>query len=51
MAGRVVKTIQGDFVQGNNTINVSAEDMPAGILYYQLRTDNSVATKKMILVK
>lgn len=51
MAGRVIKIIEGDFVKGDNTITVSAEDMPAGILYYQLRTDNSIATKKMILVK
>lgn len=36
---------------GNYSVEFNAENLPSGIYYYQLKTDNLVQTKKMILLK
>ncbi len=52
VAGKVVKTIQGDFVQGFNQVEVSKSDLDAtGVLYYQLNTADFTATKRMVVLK
>ncbi|MFT7606823.1 MAG: hypothetical protein ACI8VT_004426, partial [Saprospiraceae bacterium] len=40
-----------DFAQGYNEVEISRADLSgAGVLYYQLDTENDSATKKMILI-
>ena len=51
VAGRVLKSINGDFAKGYHEVNINRSELNAtGVLYYQLDTDNNTATKKMILV-
>ncbi|MEM6320628.1 MAG: T9SS type A sorting domain-containing protein [Bacteroidota bacterium] len=52
MSGKVVKTIEGNYPKGFHQITLDGQTFQEqGIFYYQLATDNSVATKKMILLK
>ena len=52
VAGRVLKTVEGDFVIGYNEINLDRSELQSsGVLYYQLSTGTQTATKKMILLK
>ncbi len=49
--GRVLKLIEGDFTKGYHEINIENSELDGtGILYYQIKTNNNTATKKMILV-
>ena len=51
VSGRVLKVYSADFAQGYNEVEISrAELSGAGVLYYQLDTENDSATKKMILI-
>lgn len=50
--GRVLKLVNGDFAKGYHEVNISKTELSgAGILYYQLYTNEHTATKKMILVE
>jgi hypothetical protein len=49
--GRVLKLIEGDFAKGYHEVAINNSELNGtGILYYQLKTNNNTATKKMILV-
>ncbi|MFT4663765.1 MAG: hypothetical protein ACI9XB_000706, partial [Gammaproteobacteria bacterium] len=50
-SGRILKQIDGDFVKGYNSINLSKDALSPGLLYYKLITPNATATKKMIFLK
>jgi len=51
ISGQLVKTLDIDHV-GQGSLNISAENLPAGTYSYQLNVDGrSVSTKKMILSK
>jgi len=49
--GRTIKTINGSFNKGNNTITISRNELESGILFYQLDTPTDSAVKKMIVIK
>jgi len=36
---------------GYHSINFNASDLPSGVYFYQLRANNFVETKKMLLLK
>jgi len=51
LAGKEIKTIDGNFAKGYNTIVLESEDLNAsGVLYYQLESGSFTATRKMIIV-
>jgi len=51
LAGREIKTIQGEFAKGYNSVNIDRSEVNSvGLLYYQLNSEFGNATKKMILV-
>ena len=37
VAGRLVYTLKGDFVKGENVISLEKADLPTGVLVYSLR--------------
>lgn len=47
-AGRLLKDIKGDFVQGVNQIELRDEELPSGVLYYTFRSGKYSATRKMV---
>ncbi|MFZ4634487.1 MAG: T9SS type A sorting domain-containing protein, partial [Saprospiraceae bacterium] len=49
--GRIVKTINGAFNKGLNTISLNAAELESGVLFYQLDTPTHSASKKMVVVK
>jgi len=52
VAGKALKTIDGTYNKGYNTINLNVEDLKAtGVLYYQLHTQFGSVTKKMMVVE
>ena len=52
-AGRILKSVEGDYNKGFHTVNVNRNELAGGVgvLYYQLETDKRTATKKMILIQ
>jgi len=36
---------------GNYEVEFNGQDLPSGIYYYKIKTNNFTATKKMLLVK
>lgn len=50
VAGRAVKTVNGNFAKGFNQVEFNSNELPAGVLYYQLTAGNFSATKKMIVL-
>jgi hypothetical protein len=51
VAGRVLKTVEGEFAKGYNQVTINRSDLSAtGVLYYTLETATDSATKKMIMV-
>ncbi len=51
VSGKLLKTIEGDFVKGYNEVKLNSSQFEgAGVLYYQLDTPTDTATKKMILI-
>lgn len=50
VAGRALKTINGSYAKGFNQVEINSNDLPAGVLYYQLNAGNFSATKKMIVL-
>ena len=52
IAGRTVKTInQGTQTAGNYALDLNLSDLTSGTYFYTLKTENSQATKKLIIVK
>jgi hypothetical protein len=47
-AGRLLKTIKGNFVSGLNQVELQAADLPSGVLYYSFRSGKYAATRKMV---
>jgi hypothetical protein len=46
-----VKTVVGDFAEGNNAINFRKDDLgTSGVFYYELETSRHSDRKKMILI-
>ncbi|MCZ2100684.1 MAG: T9SS type A sorting domain-containing protein [Chitinophagales bacterium] len=49
MTGKVLKTISGQYVKGNNEIVLTANDFNAqGVMFYELESMGQKSTKKMI---
>jgi hypothetical protein len=51
VTGKVVKVIENEGERGYNVVTMRSEELPAGLLYYQLESGEYNATKKMILIK
>jgi hypothetical protein len=51
VTGKVVKVIESEGERGYNVVTMRSEELPAGLLYYQLESGEYNATKKMILIK
>ena len=52
MLGQQVSLIaNGKYDAGNHSIEYNASNLPSGIYFYTLRTDNFTETKKMMLIK
>lgn len=51
MAGKVIKTMKGDYSKGTHTITLERSDLPAnGLLYYQLESSAGKMTKTMLIL-
>ncbi len=51
-SGRTLKTVNGDYAKGMNTISVAKSDLQAvGVLYYKLETASNSAIRKMIIIE
>lgn len=51
LSGRCVKTLINEEKQaGNYTVNLNAKDLKAGIYFLQLKTDNSIITRKLTVL-
>ncbi|MEP6796349.1 MAG: T9SS type A sorting domain-containing protein, partial [Saprospiraceae bacterium] len=52
VAGKTLKTIEGDYKAGYNSIELTEKDIPAsGVLYYRLESGENSASKKMIILR
>lgn len=51
VTGKVVSTVKGQGQKGYNREVLNSTDMSAGVMYYQLDSNNFTATKKMIIIK
>lgn len=52
LLGREVAVLaDGNRNQGSYSVNFDASNLPSGVYIYQLKAENKVATKKMILIK
>ncbi len=52
VTGKLIKSYEGNYSKGLNQINITKSELNlAGVLYYQLETDQFNATKKMIIVE
>ena len=52
VSGKEIKNFEGDYNKGYNEVDVNASDLVSGnIYYYQLKTENNTATKKMVLLQ
>jgi Dockerin type I domain len=50
--GKVVKSFTNEYSKGLNTVKVDKDEIgPSGIYYYQLKTNEFTANKKMVLIK
>jgi Dockerin type I domain len=50
-AGRVLKTIEGNYLKGYNEIKIVKNELnTSGIVFYRLETPTNTATKKMIVL-
>ncbi|NNE13855.1 MAG: hypothetical protein HKN51_02685 [Saprospiraceae bacterium] len=52
VTGKVLKVVDGDFVEGRNTVLLSSDDFGnAGMVYYKLEAGENSAVRHMVLVK
>ncbi|HKK77733.1 MAG TPA: T9SS type A sorting domain-containing protein, partial [Saprospiraceae bacterium] len=52
VTGRLLKVVEGDFVQGYNEVRLTSADLPeTGVFYYTLEVGEFTATRKMIIVE
>jgi hypothetical protein len=52
VTGKAVRTIEGEYQAGHQSIQIQKKDLPAqGIFYYRLDCGNYSATKKMIRIE
>jgi hypothetical protein len=51
VTGRVINTVKGQGQKGYNKEVLNSTELSAGVMYYQLDSNNFTATKKMIVVK
>jgi hypothetical protein len=52
VTGKAIKTIEGEYSAGYNSILLSVQDLPAtGVMYYRLESGEYTASKKMVLIK
>jgi hypothetical protein len=52
LTGRVLKSIEGDYVKGHNEVSLDQKEVPvSGVLYYQLDTEDFTATRKMVVIE
>ena len=52
LQGRQVKSLTNTYQKGLNTIKINAEELGSGGIYYlTLRTDNNIATIKMVAIR
>jgi hypothetical protein len=52
VTGKVIKLVSGNYAKGYNKIELSKSDLgAAGVLYYQLDSNDYTATKKMIIIE
>jgi hypothetical protein len=50
-SGKVIKSLEGNFGVGYNQFTVDRKDLPSvGVFFYQLKTADNLAVKKMILI-
>jgi hypothetical protein len=51
ITGRVLKQYQGTYAQGYNEISINRSELSdSGILFYELKTPNDTASRKMIII-
>ena len=51
ISGKEIKTIKGEFAKGYNSITLQSEDLPDGVLNYQIITDGYQATRQMVVIR
>ncbi len=52
VTGRILKKIQGEYAQGENTISINQNELNMhGVVYYTLESGDYKATKKMIIIE
>ncbi len=52
VTGKVLKLINKDFIAGTHTINIDKTQLgQSGVLYYQLKAGQNIATKKMVVIE
>ncbi len=52
VAGKVIRTINGEYAAGMNTVTIEKSDInTVGILYYTIEAGNFSETKKMIIIE
>lgn len=52
VTGKVVKVMRGDFVKGLNTVQFDSETLNgSGLLFYTLKTEGFMDTKKMLMIE
>ena len=51
VTGRVLKKITDDFKKGNNSLDVTFDNLVSGVIYYKLETGQFTQTKKMISIR
>ena len=52
VAGKVIRTVKGEYSAGINTISLAKSDLDmVGVLYYTLESGNFSETKKMIVIE
>lgn len=52
VTGKVLKLINKDYTAGTHTINIDKTQLgQSGVLYYQLKAGQNIATKKMVVIE
>jgi hypothetical protein len=48
---QVAKLAENRYTAGRHQVEFTAENLPSGVYFYELKTENSVKLKKMVLLK